>query len=294
VLEKLEFMIALAREKHFGRAAESCGVAQPTFSQGIQQLEEMLNVTLVRRSSRFLGFTPEGERLLVWARRLVGDVHAMRQEIQGLQHGRGVQIRIAAVPSAMPLVSSLTAPFQVRNPTVRFSLLTRSSEEIINLLHLREIDAGVRYIGPDPIGEVEEVPLYVERYVLLTTAGGPFGQSRQVTWSEVASLPLCLYTPGLQHRRIVDGTMRRLGIEIHPSVEADTIQALTSHVLTGNWVSVVSSLAEIDLSGPLRVVSIVEPDVTSSIGLVLSKRYPVQPVMAALLAEARSHGWNDR
>ena len=129
MLEKLEFMLALAREKHFGRAAESCGVAQPTFSQGIQQLEELLNVPLVKRSSRFLGFTPEGERVLVWARRLVGDAQAMRQEILGMQHGIGSHIRIAAMPAAMPIVASLTAPFQVRNPTARFTLITRTADE---------------------------------------------------------------------------------------------------------------------------------------------------------------------
>src|SRR5262249_154554 len=113
MLDKLEFMIALAREKHFGRAAESCGVAQPTLSQGIQSLEEIFNVPLVKRSSRFQGFTPEGERVLVWARRLVGDAHAMRQEILGLQKGVGAHIRIAAIPSAMPVVASITAPFQL-------------------------------------------------------------------------------------------------------------------------------------------------------------------------------------
>ena len=73
MLEKLEFMIALSREQHFGRAAESCGVAQPTLSLGIQSLEQMLNTPLVKRASRFQGFTPEGERVLVWAHRLVGD-----------------------------------------------------------------------------------------------------------------------------------------------------------------------------------------------------------------------------
>ena len=61
MLEKLEFMIALAREKHFKRAADSCGVAQPTLSLGIQSLENLLKVRLVKRNSRFQGFTPEGE-----------------------------------------------------------------------------------------------------------------------------------------------------------------------------------------------------------------------------------------
>ena len=65
--------------------AKSCGVAQPTLSLGIQSLEEMFNAPLVKRASRFQGFTPEGERVLVWAHRLVGDARAMRQEILGLK-----------------------------------------------------------------------------------------------------------------------------------------------------------------------------------------------------------------
>ena len=68
MIDKLEFLIALAREKNFGKAAEQCGVTQPTFSAGIKQLEDTLGVMLVQRTSRFLGFTAEGERVLDWAR----------------------------------------------------------------------------------------------------------------------------------------------------------------------------------------------------------------------------------
>lgn len=291
MLEKLEFIIALAREKHFGRAAESCGVAQPTFSQGIQQLEELLNAPLVKRSSRFLGFTPEGERVLVWARRLLGDMQAMRQEVLGLQQGHSFHLRIAAIPSAIPAVASFTAPFQLRNPAVRFTIITRTSDEIIDLLHQREIDAGVRYIGAEPVNEMDELPLYTERYLLLTKAGGTFEDRTHITWTEASSLPLCLFIPSLQHRRIVDGTLRRLGIEVRPTIETDSIIALTTYVLTGKWMTIVSShvVDAIDLSGALRVVPIVEPEITSSIGLMTSKRYAVQPMMAALMAEARGN-----
>jgi DNA-binding transcriptional LysR family regulator len=289
VLEKLEFMLALAREKHFGRAAESCGVAQPTFSQGIQQLEEMLGAPLVKRSSRFLGFTPEGERVLDWARRLVGDVQAMRQEILGLRHGVGAHIRIAAMPSAMPIVASLTGPFQLRHPTVRFTLLTRSADEIVSLLHEREIEAGVRYVGGDTAGETEEIALYREEYLLLTTRDGPFGRSRRIGWSQLAGLPLCLLTPNLHIRRIVDGALQGAGIKASPAIETDSILALATHVLTGKWVSVVSSLVvdAIDLSGRLRVVPIVEPHLAHMIGLVVSKRFPIQPAIASLMQDAR-------
>ena len=289
MLEKLEFMIALDREKHFGRAAERCGVSQPTFSQGIQQLEESLDVRLVKRSSRFLGFTPEGERMLVWAQRLVGDTHAMRQDILGMQRGEGAQLRIAAMPAAMPLVASLTAPFQLRHPTVRFTLITRSSDEIIALLHQREIDAGVRYIGSLANEELEQVPLYEERYLLLTMNGGRFGASASINWSDLATLPLCLFTTTLQQRRIVDDALRQRGVEVRPAIETDSVLALTSHVRTGRWVSVISSLVsgELELSSAFRTIPIVDPEIVSAIGLVVSKRYSLQPAMAALIAEAR-------
>jgi DNA-binding transcriptional LysR family regulator len=87
VINKLEFLLALARERHFGLAAETCGVTQPTLSAGVKQIEESFGVLLVNRGSRFQSFTAEGERVLDWARRIVGDTRSMRQEVHALKHG---------------------------------------------------------------------------------------------------------------------------------------------------------------------------------------------------------------
>ncbi len=76
MINKLEMFIAVAKEGHFGRAAETLGITQPTLSTGIKQLEEMLGVQLIFRGSRYGGLTPEGARALVWARRLVSDSRA--------------------------------------------------------------------------------------------------------------------------------------------------------------------------------------------------------------------------
>src|SRR5476649_2999638 len=81
LIDKLDFILALAREKHFGRAAEACGVTQPTLSAGLKQLEEQMGVLLVNRGSRFQDFTPEGLRVLEWARRIVSDTRSMRDEV---------------------------------------------------------------------------------------------------------------------------------------------------------------------------------------------------------------------
>src|SRR6516164_1812350 len=131
MLDKLEFIIALARERHFGHAAEACGVSQPTFSAGIKQLEDVLGVLLVQRGSRFQGFTPEGERVLDWARRIVGDTRAMRQEIDALKHGLAGRLRIAAIPTTLAMVAGITTPFRARHPEVRFTILSRTSIEIL-------------------------------------------------------------------------------------------------------------------------------------------------------------------
>ena len=134
MIDKLELLLALAKERHFGRAAEACGVTQPTMSTSLKQLEEILGVMLVQRGSRFQGFTPEGERTLDWARRIVGDARAMKQEINGLKDKLSGEIRIAAIPTVLGMVASLTTPFRARHPNVRFQILSCTSVEALGLL----------------------------------------------------------------------------------------------------------------------------------------------------------------
>jgi DNA-binding transcriptional LysR family regulator len=122
VIDKLEYLMALAREQHFGRAADTCGVTQPTLSAGIKQLESSLGVMLVQRGSRYIGLTPEGERTLDWARRIVSDSRSMRQELKTLKFGLSGQLRLAAIPTALAMVESLTTPFRQKHPDVRFSV----------------------------------------------------------------------------------------------------------------------------------------------------------------------------
>jgi DNA-binding transcriptional LysR family regulator len=289
MLDKLEYLMALARERHFGHAAEACGVTQPTLSAGIKQLEETLGVLLVQRGSRFIGFTPEGERTLDWARRIVGDARAMREEIKALKHGLTGQLRIAAIPTTLAMVASLTTPFRARHPDVRFTILSRTSIEILTLLENLEIDAGVTYVDNEPLGRVTAVPLYQERYQLLTAADAPLGNRQRVTWAEVSQVPLCLLTPDMQNRRIIDGLLRSAGGAAQPTLESNSMIVLFAHVRTGRWASVMPArLAEtLGLTATIRVIPIVEPEAVHTIGLVVPAREPMTPLNAALVSEAR-------
>ena len=289
MIDKLDYILALAREKHFGRAAEACGVTQPTLSAGVKHLEEQMGVLLVNRGSRFKGFTPEGQRVLEWARRIVGDTRSMREEINSLRHGLSGRLRIAAIPTALAMVAALTTPYRERHPNVQFTIYSRNSIEVLDLLENLEIDAGITYVENEPLGRVSTVPLYRERYRLLTAADAPLGNRDSVTWGEVAQVPLCLLTPDMQNRRIIDRLLKSAGGESRPTLESDSMILLFSHVRTGRWASVMPArLAEtLGLTDTIRAIPITQPEAVQTIGLVVPAREPMMPITAALVEQAR-------
>jgi len=291
-LKQLRYFDALAREQHFGRAADSCGVTQPTLSAGIKQLESTLGVMLVQRGSRYIGLTAEGERTLDWARRIVSDSRSMRQELKTLKFGLSGQLRIAAIPTALAMVESLTTPFRQKHPDVRFSVYSRTSIEILNMIENLEIDAGISYLDNEPLGRVSTVLLYQERYRLVTSAQAPLGRREKVTWKEVADIPLCLLTPDMQNRRIIDGLLRKAGADPQPTLVSNSMIVLYSHVRTGQWASIMPmKIAEtLGLTDTIRAIPIVEPEAVHSIGLLVPQREPLTPLTAALVAEARRMG----
>src|SRR5262252_5362756 len=289
MIDKLEFVIALAREQHFGRAAEACNVSQPTLSAAIKYLEDMFGVLLVQRGSRFRGFTPEGERVLEWARRIVGDTRAMRQDVDALKRGLVGHLRIAAVPTALAMTAMLTTPYRARHPEVRFTIVSRTSIQVLSLLENLEVDAGLTYLDNEPLGHVKAIELYREEYRLLTSGKGMLGDRKAVTWAEVGKVPLCLLTPDMQNRRIIDRLLRSAGAEPSPTLESNSMIVLFAHVRTGQWASIMpAKLAEtLGLTDNVRAIPIVEPAAAHAVGLVVPDREPTTPLITALVTEAR-------
>ena len=292
MIDKMEMLLALAREQHFGRAADVCGVTQPTLSAGLKQLEAGFGVLLVQRQSRFIGFTPEGQRVLDWARRIVGDYRAMRDEIQALKGGLAGHLRIAAVPTALPVIATLTTALHVAHPEVIFTVLSRNSIEILTLLDNLEVDVGLSYVDNEPLGRARAIPLYHERYRLLIAADRPLGARDAVTWAEVGSVPLCLLTPDMRNRRIIDRRLRDAGVKPAPMLQSNSMVLLFSHVRTGHWASVMPAvLAEtMGLPEPIRAIPIDERTPPPTIGLIYPQREPLTPLPAAMVNEVRRVG----
>lgn len=279
-------MVALARERHFVRAAQSCSVSQPALSEGIRKLEEELDVPLIRRGNKFGGLTAEGQQIVVWARRILADRDALNEEISAMRAGISGQLRFGSVPTASTAVSLLTAPFCAMHPKARVQVVSDlKSEDVLRQLQNYEIDAGITFIQ-DPIpDDFRVVPLYLEKYVLLTAAGDETAAT-SATWAAAAALPLCLLDPSMQGRRRLDDVFAEVGVMPSPRLETDSVASLFAQVKTGSWATIVPSawLHVFGVPAGMRAMPLTEPERAVPVGLVTLAREPASVMARALAA----------
>ncbi|MGW8741964.1 LysR family transcriptional regulator [Streptomyces sp. NPDC055794] len=289
LFRQLEYLVALSRERHFAHAAQACHVSQPALSEAIRKLEEELDVPLVRRTRRYEGLTPEGERIVVWAQRILADRDALRNEVGALRTGLSGTLRIGSVPTASGVVSLLTAPFCAEHPLVNVQVRADlQSEDVLRQLLNFEIEAGITYLQNLP-AEVRAAPLYEERHVLLTHVADGLAHRATATWEEASRLPLCLLNGSMQGRRVIDGLFAEIGLRPSPRIETDSVATLFAHVRTARWAGIVPHawLHVFGVPQGMRAVPLVEPARTVPVGLVVGAREPGSTMARALLEVAR-------
>lgn len=289
MIDKLEMFLAVAKERHFGRAAASMGITQPTLSAGIKQLEEQLGVLLIFRGSRFGGLTPEGQSALVWARRIVGDTRQLREEMRAVRHGLSGRLRIAVIPTALTWAAKISARFGAAHPKVGFTILSRTSIEILQMIDDLDVDAGISYLDNEPLGKVSSVPLYDEHYMLVCGAESRFSERSSVTWSELDGERLCLLTSDMQNRRIINRNLAAAAVTPMSTVESSSTVAMVSHVLEGGWLTILpEDIARFLTQGKdLHLIPLDGADSVHTVGFIAPWREPHTPVLDALLTAAR-------
>lgn len=286
VLKHLVYLAALARERHFGRAAESCHVTQATLSEAIRRLEGELGVQLVRRGHRFESLTAEGERALEWTHRILADVDGMRADLAALRDGLGGRLRLGAIPTSLPVVTRLTAPLRERHPALRVAISSRSSRAIERALHEGELDAGLTYLDNEPLRGVRTEALYDERYLLVAPRDSRWARGAGVRWRDAASAPLCLLSPDMQNRRIVDATFARAGATVEPVIETNSISTLHAQVRDAGLCAVMADtwLRTFGLPEGMVALPLVEPSARHTVGVVWRDSDPEPATVRALVA----------
>jgi len=279
IVRNFEYLLALSRERHFARAAASCRISQPTLSAGIKQLEEDMDVQIVKRGQRFEGFTPEGERVLAWAQQMMDDCMRLKQELHTLKENamRG-PFRIGVLPATTALVSVLSVPFAELMPSLELSVETADAARLLEGVRGGELDVAVTYIDQSPGEGLSTHLLYRERMFLFTTAKDDALASGRVAWEEIARRPLCL---------LRGGTPAAVRDELRATakvIETDSPAVLAAHVGSGKWSTVLpQSLAGyLDRIAGLHALPIRKTAAEqANVGFVTARLNPLpQPVHA--------------
>lgn len=286
-IRDLELLVSLARNRHFSRAAEDCGISQPAFSARIRKMENEFEIPLVRRGNKFLGFTREGEVVLKWARRLLTDTEGMRQEIDALRKTLKGKLVVGTVPTALPFAAHVSSRLRASHPGLSLELQSLSSRQIDIRLNDYSLDAGITYFSEADPDCTES--LYDERYVLLAPVHLAPRPSGQIRWSEAAKLPLCLLTRDMRNRQFVDETFRAIGATPTVVMEANGFTAVLVQVSSGNAATIApKSVAETYFAGLASVeLDLIDPDVTQAIGLSIKEQSPEPPIITAFRAAVR-------
>jgi DNA-binding transcriptional LysR family regulator len=288
LIQQLEYLVALAREKHFGRAATACNVSQPTLSVAIRRLERELDVVIVLRGHRFEGFTDEGSRVVVWAHRILSERDELLADVERMRGRLSAMARVGAIPTSVPASPLLTARFRRDNPAATIRVEAISSREIARRLADFEIDAGLTYLDDETPPNTRRYELYRERYVLLAPATHPLMAEQEVRWSDAAKLPLCALIPAMRNRRILDRNMAAEGARFHPVVEADTVGALFAHLTDAGLATVASHtwLYAFGVPRGLAARPMVRRGPGPAVGLIVLDREPNSIVAEALVSAA--------
>jgi DNA-binding transcriptional LysR family regulator len=292
ILRHLEFLVALAREKHFARAAAACRVTQSTLSAGIKQMEEGFGVLLVERGQRFLGLTPEGEKALEWAKHVIADYEGLQQSLSEMRRGLTGFLKIGAIPVTLPVISLLTTPFAKLHPRTHTVIRSLTSIEIQRGMDDLTLDIGLTYLDNEPLARVRRLQLYCEHYIFLTPKEPGIQDRNTIPWAEAASYPLCLLTSDMQNRRIIDMHFREAGAEVNAAIETNSLITLWSHLKFGQWSTVLPNsflplIGEVD---GLVALALIEPDASHAVGLVASDRDPLPLIARTFLNVAKQVG----
>jgi DNA-binding transcriptional LysR family regulator len=284
-IRQLDYLVTLAREKHFAKAAEICHVSQPALSSGIRSLEKELGIMIVQRGRRFVGFTVEGERVLVWAQQTLASLAHMREDAAESKFSMSGTLRLGAIPTTMTVTAFITAPCRAVFPGIRYSISSLSTEDIAGRLDRFELDLGLTYLDEKTLEGFESLHLFDERYVLLS--GRDAKLDATLTWEQAGRLPLCLLTGKMRNRQVIDAAFRRAGSKADVILETDSMSSLYAHVSEAGLFSVVphSLLNFFDLRR-VRATPLL-PYLTRSIGLIARNQPALAPITAGVWEIAR-------
>jgi DNA-binding transcriptional LysR family regulator len=289
-LRQLRYLVALAEERHFTRAAAREHIAQPALSQQIRRLEEEVGLALVQRTTRRVSLTEAGELLVARARRILAEVDASHTEMQALRGIQTGRVSVGAMHTMGPVdVSLALAIFHERHPGVELTVREQSSEELAEMLRVDELDLAflsvTERIESHGLGLHQ---LISEELVAVLPRDHRLAHRRRVRMAELAEDQFISYRPGSRLRELLVSAGRHAGYDPRVKLESNESQRIRQLVARGLGVAILPRSDATDGGGEIAVATLTDPSLTRDITLAWREGRRHMPAAAEFLALARS------
>ncbi|HEK0907619.1 LysR family transcriptional regulator [Pseudomonas putida] len=288
-IKQLKFLIALDQTRHFGQAAALCHITQPTLSMRLRNLEDELDLVLVKRGQRFEGFTEAGERILAWAKTLLAAHDGLQAEAASCRGQVVGSLRLGTVPLASFNPMELLLPLREKYPELHFQLSSLSSEQIIDGLSRNQLDLGICYLDQVNVSFFDVIELGTTTMGLLHDTRHFQFDTEQLRWEDLDGLPLGLLSKGMHYRQSLDLSFRSRGLEPQAVLESDSTFQLIQALNAGICCAVMPLDCGLEeLSEHLRIIPVADASIHSPVGLLLRRSEPRSAIAEQCFDEARA------
>ena len=288
-LTELRYLVAVARERHFGHAAESCFVSQPTLSVAIKKLEEELGVALFERGPGEVAVTPVGQRIVEQAQRVLEEASRIRDLAAAGHDPLAGTLRLGAIHTIGPyLLPKLVPILRRRVPAMQLHITESFTHQLAEALRQGEVDVVVVALPFDEAGCVTQ-PMYDEPFLVAVPVGHPWEKRKQISAEELKRESLLLLGEGHCLRdQVLEfcGPISRSGrSSIGRSLQGGSLETIRQMVASGVGVTVLPSSSvstRAESSELIRIRPFARPVPRRRVAIAWRKSYPRPEAVAAL------------
>jgi DNA-binding transcriptional LysR family regulator len=279
----VEAFIAIAEQGSFGKAARTLHITQTALTRRLQNLEALLGVKLVERTTRSVALSSLGRSFLPQARRLLSDLAAALVEIQETGKAARGDVSIACVPTVgIQYLPRIIQEYSARHPDNRIKILDHASSGVADAVLRREAEFGIQIGGPHH-AELASVPLLEDRFVLICRDDHVLAKRRRLAWSQLRPHPLIFVGALSGNRPLLDAALGARNLQLESRYEVQHSSTALGLVVAGVAAAVVPSLAIQKDSHPrIRVVALTDPVISRTLVLVRRKASHLSPAAQAL------------
>jgi len=279
----VEAFIAIAELESFQKAARKLHITQTALTRRLQNLEALLGVKLVERTTRSVALSSLGQAFLPQARRLLSELAAALLEIQETGKAQRGNVSIACVPTVgIQYLPRIIQEYAAFFPGNRIQILDHNSSGVADAVLRREAEFGIQ-IGGARHPELVSVPLLKDRFVLICRDDHALAQTKRLSWKQLQPHPLIFVGAGSGNRPLLEAALGVRNLRIQSQYEVQRSSTAVGLVAAGVAAAIVPSLAIQKGAYPrIKIAAVTDPVVSRTLVLVSRKASHLSPAAQAL------------